>query len=128
MSTLKTNDIQEATSGGRKVYLNRMFIALNGQGTIAIRNSGNVSSVIDHGVGDYTSNLSTSFTTPQHCLTTGLTEYAPSDPGAQNVHLRSSSGTGGSNPELSSSYIRVELGYAGGTNNDYAYLSWAAIV
>lgn len=128
MSTLKVNDIEEATSGGSKVFINRMFIALNGQGTIAIRRSGNVSSVTDNGVGDYTSTLSNALSSSQHCLTTGLTEYAPSDPGARNVHLRSSSGTYGSNPELSSSYIRVELGYAGGVNDDYAYLSWAAIV
>lgn len=128
MSTLKVNDIQEATSGGSKVFMNRMFCVLNGKNTITIRNDGNVSSVTDNGVGDYTSTLGNALSTSQHSLATGLTEYAPSDPGGNDVHLRSNSGTFGSDPVLNTGTIRVEVGRGGSANDDYAYVSWAAMV
>ena len=38
----------------------RAWVNFNGQGTVAIRESGNVSSITDHGTGDYEAN----FTTP----------------------------------------------------------------
>jgi hypothetical protein len=37
----------------------RAWVNFNGQGTVAIRASGNVSSITDNGVGDYTANFST---------------------------------------------------------------------
>jgi hypothetical protein len=37
----------------------RAWVNFNGTGTVAIRGSGNVSSITDNGVGDYTVNLST---------------------------------------------------------------------
>ncbi len=38
----------------------RTWVKFNGSGTVAINGSGNVSSITDHGVGDYTINFSTS--------------------------------------------------------------------
>lgn len=38
----------------------RAWVNFNGSGTVAIRASGNVSSITDHGTGDYTINFSTS--------------------------------------------------------------------
>ena len=45
---------------GTQNYKCRAWVNFNGQGTVAIRASGNVSSITDNGVGNYTVN----FTTP----------------------------------------------------------------
>ena len=44
-------------SGGAPMYACRAWVNFNGTGTVAIRASGNVSSITDNGVGDYTINL-----------------------------------------------------------------------
>lgn len=44
-------------SGSAPVYANRAWVNFNGTGTVAIRASGNVSSITDNGVGDYTVNF-----------------------------------------------------------------------
>lgn len=48
------------SSGSAPVYACRAWVNFNGTGTVAIRGSGNVSSITDNGTGDYTVN----FTTP----------------------------------------------------------------
>lgn len=55
MSTLKVNAIQN-TSGVTQ-YLAKAWVNFNGTGTVAIRASGNISSITDNGVGTYTVNL-----------------------------------------------------------------------
>ena len=61
--TLTTPNIDSAqfatVSGTAPIYPSRAWVNLNGTGTIAIRGSGNVSSITDVGVGDYTVNFST---------------------------------------------------------------------
>lgn len=42
-------------------YACRAWVNFNGTGTVAIRASGNVSSITDNGVGDYTVNITTAF-------------------------------------------------------------------
>lgn len=53
--------IREAfnATGDAPVYACRAWVNFNGTGTVAIRGSGNVSSVTDHGTGDYTVNFTT---------------------------------------------------------------------
>jgi hypothetical protein len=48
-----------AQSGSAPVFGVRAWVNFNGTGTVAIRASGNVSSITDNGVGDYTINFST---------------------------------------------------------------------
>jgi hypothetical protein len=48
-----------AQSGTAPIYGARAWVNFNGTGTVAIRASGNVSSITDNGVGDYTVNFST---------------------------------------------------------------------
>ena len=52
MSTLKINTIQNTS--GVEQYLAKAWVNFNGTGTVAIRADGNVSSLTDNGVGDYT--------------------------------------------------------------------------
>ena len=73
-ATLGTNDAANITtgnlaaaritnalnaSGSAPVYACRAWVNFNGTGTVAIRASGNVSSITDNGVGDYTVNFMT---------------------------------------------------------------------
>lgn len=59
MSTLKVNTIQN-TSGVTQ-YTAQAWVNFNGTGTVAIRASGNVSSITDNGTGNYTVNFTTAF-------------------------------------------------------------------
>jgi hypothetical protein len=61
-----TGDVAQArlatalnASGAAPLYAARAWVNFNGTGTIAIRASGNVSSLTDNGVGDYTVNFTT---------------------------------------------------------------------
>ena len=49
-----------AQSGSAPIYAARAWVNFNGTGTVAIRASGNVSSITDNGTGDYTVNFTTS--------------------------------------------------------------------
>lgn len=46
-------------SGSAPIYACRAWVNFNGTGTVAIRDSGNVSSITDNGTGDYTVNFTT---------------------------------------------------------------------
>lgn len=61
-STLVTNDTlptQLNASGSAPIYACRAWANFNGTGTVAIRASGNVSSITDLGTGKYTINFTT---------------------------------------------------------------------
>ena len=47
------------TTGSAPIYAARAWVNFNGTGTVAIRASGNVSSITDNGTGDYTVNFAT---------------------------------------------------------------------
>ena len=46
-------------NGSAPIYGARAWVNFNGTGTVAIRSSGNVSSITDNGTGDYTVNFTT---------------------------------------------------------------------
>lgn len=48
----------------------RAWVNFNGTGTVAIRASGNVSSITDNGTGDYTVNFTTAMPDANYCVTT----------------------------------------------------------
>ena len=48
-----------AQSGSAPIYAARAWVNFNGSGAVAIRASGNVSSITDNGTGDYTVNFTT---------------------------------------------------------------------
>jgi hypothetical protein len=61
--TLTTPTIDSASvptvSGTAPLYMARAWVNFNGTGVVAIRASGNVSSITDNGTGDYTVNFTT---------------------------------------------------------------------
>jgi hypothetical protein len=54
--------------GSAPVYGCRAWVNFNGSGVVAIRGSGNVSSITDNGIGDYTINLATALTDVNYSL------------------------------------------------------------
>ena len=56
-----TTQVKSATNatGSAPIYSCRAWVNFNGTGTVAIRASGNVSSITDNGVGNYTVNFTT---------------------------------------------------------------------
>ena len=56
-------------SGSAPLYACRAWVNFNGTGTVAIRNSGNVSSITDGGTGFYTVNFTTSMPDTDYCVT-----------------------------------------------------------
>ena len=84
MSTLKVNNIEEATSGGGKIFLSRVWCNWKGTGTLSIRGDGNVSTVTDMGEGRYRVNYSNSFSssntyTAVSSAGANLTDYSSQD-------------------------------------------------
>ena len=53
---------QAVPSGTAPLYAARAWVNFNGTGTVAIRASGNVSSITDNGTGNYTVNFTTAMT------------------------------------------------------------------
>lgn len=59
IATAESTLAQFNASGSAPVYACRAWVNFNGIGTVAIRASGNVSSITDNGTGDYTVNFTT---------------------------------------------------------------------
>lgn len=53
------SSVLETPTGSAPSFMCRAFVNFNGTGTVAIRASGNVSSITDNGTGDYTVNFTT---------------------------------------------------------------------
>ena len=54
----------------------RAWVNFNGTGTVAIRASGNVSSITDNGTGDYTVNFTTAMVDANYCPVSTPNDYA----------------------------------------------------
>ena len=75
--TLVTPTINSAQvptiSGTAPLYMCRAWVNFNGTGVVAIRASGNVSSITDNGVGDYTVNFTTAMPDANYSIVGGTT-------------------------------------------------------
>jgi hypothetical protein len=80
--TLTTPTIDSAqfatVSGTAPIYACRAWVNFNGTGTVAIRSSGNVSSITDNGTGDYTVNFTTAMTDANYSVTGTASERSAS--------------------------------------------------
>ena len=82
MSTLKVATIQD-TSGNNSSTPEQVaqgrakaWVNFNGDGTVAIRDNFNDSSIIDNGAGDYTVTFTTAMGSADYCVTGGASETA----------------------------------------------------
>lgn len=62
-------------TGAAPVFAARAWVNFNGSGTVAIRASGNVSSVTDNGVGDYTINFTTALPDANYAVVAACTSH-----------------------------------------------------
>jgi hypothetical protein len=86
-TTPNIDSAQFATvSGTAPIYPCRAWVNFNGTGTVAIRASGNVTSITDNGTGDYTVNFTTAMTDVNYCsLVTGTGNAGVSIDGYANI-------------------------------------------
>jgi len=75
-------------------YLCRAWVNFNGTGTVAIRASGNVSSITDNGTGNYTVNMTTAMPDTNYVVT-ALADFTLGSDGLPFV-ATNSDGTSGS--------------------------------
>ena len=78
----------------------RAWVNFNGAGTVAIRASGNVSSITDNGVGDYTVNFTTAMVDANYAYSLSLTYNTTSRESVMQVQT------------VSAASIRVLTGYS----------------
>lgn len=118
--TLTTPIIDSAqfatVSGTAPIYPCRAWVNFNGTGTVAIRASGNVSSITDNGVGDYTVNFTTAMSDAN---------YAANCSTVYGTTTRESVTFFSGTPSTTS--IRVLTGYTyaspGSSDNAYMYVA-----
>ena len=90
-------DSSSQSAAAASGYPAQAWVNFNGTGTVAIRDDGNVSSITDHGTGDYTVNLSSSLSTSSPSVTITVNEdswpannwnfYGTGGPSASAVRL-----------------------------------------
>ena len=66
MSTIKVDTIQDTS--GNEQFTAKAWVNFNGTGTVAIRDSGNVSSITDHGTGQYSVSYTSSLTDANYAM------------------------------------------------------------
>lgn len=91
----------------------RAWVNFNGTGTVAIRGSGNVTSITDNGVGDYTVNLTTAMPDTNYC---GVALPNDGTPGTNLVI-----GCENSSRTKSTSAFHVWTAYGGNGSNKTLY-------
>jgi len=76
LTTPNINSAQVATvSGTAPLYMCRAWVNFNGTGTVAIRASGNVSSITDNGLGDYTVNFTNAMPDANYAVSGSAGDY-----------------------------------------------------
>ena len=100
-------------SGTAPLYMCRAWVNFDGTGTVAIRGSGNVSSITDNGVGDYTVNLTTAMADTNGTVVGASVETIGAFSGGQRVVMPSFAST---------STIRAGVTYQNGGAVDMPYV------
>lgn len=108
MSTIRVNAIQD--TAGVERFTARAWVNFNGTGTVAIRAAGNVSSITDNGVGDYTVNFTTAMADANYCY--GIS--------AEGITGLNRVGFGSDATAPTTTALRFQVFQAGGTLADTA--------
>ena len=107
MSTLKVNDIQEATSGGGKIFPPRARATINQVSTQSILGSDGISSITDSGTGRTTFNFSTNFANANYTVAGGQVNTAG---GYFQVNIEVASSATADPITMSTSAVRMGMG------------------
>jgi len=100
MSTLRVNTLQNTS--GVEVYTAKAWVNFNGTGTVAIRAAGNVSSITDNGVGDYTVNFTTAMADANYAVTGSHADSA------NTAFVVASATSGGAATTMTTSAVRIK--------------------
>lgn len=79
-ASITAAELSGAQSGSAPIYAARAWVNFNGTGTVAIRASGNVSSITDNGTGDYTVNFTTAMSDANYAFSVGSNNFNQSYP------------------------------------------------
>jgi hypothetical protein len=101
-------------------YSCRAWVNFNGTGTVAIRASGNVTSITDNGTGDYTLNFTTAMTDANYAWSGS---YGADNSSTQGFIAGVASVALATSKTASS--LRINSAYGTGTANDIASVSVA---
>jgi hypothetical protein len=107
VATAESTLAQFNASGSAPVYAARAWVNFNGTGTVAIRASGNVSSITDNGVGNYTVNFTTVM--PDDTYTQVVSS---SSPGTASGFAMPGSGAVANNTTTSSRVFTINQSFA----------------
>jgi len=101
-----------------KAYDARAWVNFNGTGTVAIRSSGNVTSITDNGVGDYTVNYTTAMSNANYATNVTAVSTASGNTNviAAGLYAPSTAGVGASSATTSS--VRVSTRTSSGNQID----------
>lgn len=107
MSTLRVNTLQNTS--GVEVYTAKAWVNFNGTGVVAIRASGNVTSITDNGTADYTVNFTNAFANANYVVLCGGTSANGRFP-----HVKETSAADTTAVLMSTTQVRVwhQLSYA----------------
>jgi hypothetical protein len=97
----------------------RAWVNFNGTGTVAIRGSGNVSSITDNGTGDYTINFTTAMPDANYAPT--MMCGFGTDSGSPNAHMAEIS----RDAAPSTTALRIDTMSAGVTQRDLGFVNVA---
>ena len=103
---------------GTENYKCRAWVNFNGQGTVAIRASGNVSSITDLGVGRYQVNLTTAMPDANYAQVIGIGDYAVDWNGNSALGLTS-------NGTKTTTFTKIDLSNSTTTQRDFSEINFA---
>jgi hypothetical protein len=118
LTTPNINSAQFATvSGTAPIYPCRAWVNFNGTGTVAIRASGNVTSITDNGTGDYTVNFTTALPDANYSAVASARQLTASG----YLSIATDVNTSGSALTRTTSAYQVQLQNVVGGLNDNPY-------
>lgn len=92
----------------------RVWVNFNGTGTVAIRGSGNVSSITDTGIGQYTVNFTNALPDGNYSVSTAINQSPPTYPIAQ-AYI----------PVLTTTYVAINVAQPGTADYDASIINVA---
>ena len=127
LATPTFNSAQLATvSGTAPLYMCRAWVNFNGTGTVAINSSGNVSSITDNAVGDYTANFTTTIVDTNYAVIAATCARGGFSSPASNISIGVGSSVEGDAPSTySTSAVRFYIQRSTGAGADLSNVSVA---
>jgi hypothetical protein len=127
-ATITTAGLFQFNSGYGSVataYGCRAWVNFNGTGTVAIRASGNVSSITDNGTGDYTVNFTTAMPDADYSIVGGFSREPGSGATSTNTYNINTNNATGLNVAPTTSAFRVAILIYGTGGSDISYVNLA---